>query len=305
MVRRCQDCRRQGHLSQLFKILQMAGASSQRIKVGCWLPLAAQVSLQHVTNEAFRCGAKDPSVLSLCEWLACTASPSETRVRVPLRNVKLSNSEMWSDAVKELFRAKFGDMKFSRIPILISQEASKIPQEIHLSHNDLTTGSLEATFPSRCAPLCTAHRSCFRPWSQSWRHRTLVILCPLTSTAHRRIWDEIDWTCIRWQVKSLRHRPNFPYWIRIEDWRISCLSTHGWTMLNRWTIANQRKPQDCNWCHDCIMSVANSCGIRFILQRGIGCPRASSTILQRLEGILLLPSLFEKMNSRMGSDRLC
>lgn len=85
---------RQGHLSQLFKILQMAGASSQRIKVGCWLPLAAQVSLQHVTNEAFRCGAKDPSVLSLCEWLACTASPSETRVRVPLRNVKLSNSQM-------------------------------------------------------------------------------------------------------------------------------------------------------------------------------------------------------------------
>eukprot|EP00435_Cladocopium_sp_Y103_P019028 s1616_g4.t1 len=66
----------EGHLSQLFHTLRMAGASSQRIK-------------------AFRCGAKDPSVLSLCEWLACT-------------------------------------------------EASKIPQEIHLSHNELTTGSLEA-----------------------------------------------------------------------------------------------------------------------------------------------------------------
>lgn len=94
----------EGHLSQLFKILQMAGASSQRIK-------------------AFRCGAKDPSVLSLCEWLACT-------------------------------------------------EASKIPQEIHLSHNDLTTGSLEAL---------------------------ITVL----------------------EVKSLRHRPNFPYWIRIEGNRMS------------------------------------------------------------------------------------
>ena len=72
--------------------------------------------------------------------------------------------------------------------------------------------------------------------------------CPLTSTAHRRIWDEIDWTYIRWQVKSLRHRPNFPYWIRIEDWR-TCLSTHGWTMLNHSQPEKTPGLQLMSWLH--------------------------------------------------------
>eukprot|EP00913_Durusdinium_trenchii_P007607 g7148.t1 len=66
----------EGHLSELFVTLRQAGATSQRIK-------------------AYKCGAKDASIWSLCEWLVCT-------------------------------------------------EASKLPQEIHLSHNELTTASFQA-----------------------------------------------------------------------------------------------------------------------------------------------------------------
>eukprot|EP00434_Breviolum_minutum_P027722 symbB.v1.2.024521.t1/scaffold2324.1/size158529/9 len=94
----------QGHLTELFATLRSAGATSQRIK-------------------AFRCGAKDSSVLSLCEWLAC-------------------------------------------------HDATKLPQEIHLSHNELTTGCLEAL---------------------------ITVL----------------------EVKSMRHKPSYPYWLRIEGNRMS------------------------------------------------------------------------------------
>lgn len=65
----------QAQLCQMFDLLRAAGATSQRIK-------------------AYRVGATDASMRSLCEWLMCI-------------------------------------------------DARKMPQEIHLSHNELTTESLQ------------------------------------------------------------------------------------------------------------------------------------------------------------------
>ena len=83
-----------------------------------------EMILQFLLNkddlQAFRCGAKDSSVLSLCEWLACHA--------LALGSFNRCFQGFPCDA----------DAFHSR-----AEDATKLPQEIHLSHNELTTGSLE------------------------------------------------------------------------------------------------------------------------------------------------------------------
>ena len=72
----------EAHLKELFDLLRRSGATSQRVKA-CF---KGRLSLAFC--EAYRCGARDESVLSLCEWMACTARGSVLAAEASLRKLR-------------------------------------------------------------------------------------------------------------------------------------------------------------------------------------------------------------------------